>query len=32
MEAPLTQLEVGGSAVRLAGVEQPKPRCSSCQT
>jgi menaquinol-cytochrome c reductase iron-sulfur subunit len=33
MEAPLTQLEVSGSAAaRLAGVEQPKPRCSSCQT
>jgi menaquinol-cytochrome c reductase iron-sulfur subunit len=32
MEAPLTQLGVSGSAARLAGVEQPKPRCSSCQT
>jgi menaquinol-cytochrome c reductase iron-sulfur subunit len=35
MEAPLTQLEVNGSAARLAGVglsERPKPRCSSCQT
>jgi menaquinol-cytochrome c reductase iron-sulfur subunit len=32
MESPLTQLDVSGSAARLAGVEQPKPRCSSCQT
>jgi menaquinol-cytochrome c reductase iron-sulfur subunit len=35
MESPLTQLEVSGSAARLAGVglpERPKPRCSSCQT
>jgi Rieske Fe-S protein len=31
-EPPLTQLEVGGSSVRLAAVEQPKPRCSSCHT
>lgn len=29
---PLTQLEVNGPAARLAAVEQPKPRCSSCQT
>jgi menaquinol-cytochrome c reductase iron-sulfur subunit len=29
---PLTQLEVNGSAAKLAAVEQPKPRCSSCQT
>ena len=29
---PLTQLEVNGSAARLATVEQPKPRCSSCPT
>ena len=29
---PLTQLQVNGSATRLAAVEQPKPRCSSCQT
>jgi Rieske Fe-S protein len=29
---PLTQLEVGGPSARLAAVEQPKPRCSSCQT
>jgi menaquinol-cytochrome c reductase iron-sulfur subunit len=35
MESPLTQLEVSGSAARLADVglpERPKPRCSSCQT
>jgi menaquinol-cytochrome c reductase iron-sulfur subunit len=35
MEPPLTQLEMSGSATRLAGVglsERPKPRCSSCQT
>ena len=32
MDPPLTQLEVSGSAARLAGVEQPKARCSSCQT
>ncbi|HEY6412774.1 MAG TPA: Rieske 2Fe-2S domain-containing protein [Edaphobacter sp.] len=29
---PLTQLEVNGSAARLAAIEQPKPRCGSCQT
>ena len=29
---PLTQLEVNSSATRLAAVEQPKPRCSSCPT
>jgi len=29
---PLTQLEINGPAARLAAVEQPKPRCSSCQT
>jgi menaquinol-cytochrome c reductase iron-sulfur subunit len=32
LERPLVQLEVSGSAARLAGVEQPKARCSSCQT
>src|SRR6202046_2443680 len=32
MEPPLTQIEVSGSTARLAGVEQPKPRCSSCPT
>ena len=32
LERPLVQLEVSGSAQRLAGVEQPKARCSSCQT
>jgi len=29
---PLTQLEINGPATTLAAVEQPKPRCSSCQT
>src|SRR5882724_7038426 len=30
-EPPLTQIE-GSPAVRLAAIEQPKSRCSSCQT
>jgi len=30
-EPPLTQIE-GSPAARLAVIEQPKPRCSSCQT
>jgi Rieske Fe-S protein len=29
---PLVQLETDSPAVRLANIEQPKPRCSSCQT
>lgn len=32
LERPLTQLEVGDAATRLAGVDRPKARCSSCQT
>ena len=31
VEPPLTQIE-GSSAAKLATIEQPKPRCSSCQT
>jgi menaquinol-cytochrome c reductase iron-sulfur subunit len=30
-DMPLTQID-GSPAARLAGLEQPKPRCSSCQT
>jgi Rieske Fe-S protein len=30
-KASLIQLETSGPAARLAGVEKPKPRCSSCQ-
>jgi Rieske Fe-S protein len=32
LEQPLTQLEGSDSAARLAGMERPKARCSSCQT
>jgi Rieske Fe-S protein len=32
LEQPLVQLDVSGSAARLAGMERPKARCSSCQT
>jgi menaquinol-cytochrome c reductase iron-sulfur subunit len=28
---PLTQIE-GSPAARLAAIDQPQPRCSSCQT
>jgi Rieske Fe-S protein len=31
VELPLTQIVGAGSAERLAAVEQPKPRCGSCQ-
>jgi Rieske Fe-S protein len=31
VERPLTQIVGAGSAKRLAAVEQPKPRCGSCQ-
>jgi menaquinol-cytochrome c reductase iron-sulfur subunit len=31
VERPLTQIVGTGSAKRLAAVEQPKPRCGSCQ-
>jgi nitrite reductase/ring-hydroxylating ferredoxin subunit len=31
LERPLTQITGAGSAKRLAAVEQPKPRCGSCQ-
>jgi menaquinol-cytochrome c reductase iron-sulfur subunit len=31
MEPPLTQIVRAGSAERLAALEQPKPRCGSCQ-
>lgn len=31
VEFPLTQIAGAGSARRLAAVEQPKPRCGSCQ-
>jgi len=31
VELPLTQITGVGSAKRLAAVEQPKPRCGSCQ-
>src|ERR1700723_530756 len=31
VERPLTQIVGAGSAKRLAAMEQPKPRCGSCQ-
>jgi menaquinol-cytochrome c reductase iron-sulfur subunit len=31
-ESPLTQIESSSSAAKLATVEQPKPRCSTCQS
>jgi menaquinol-cytochrome c reductase iron-sulfur subunit len=31
-ESPLTQIEASSSAAKLAAVEQPKPRCSTCQS
>jgi hypothetical protein len=31
LERPLTQIRGADSAKRLAAVEQPKPRCGSCQ-
>jgi menaquinol-cytochrome c reductase iron-sulfur subunit len=31
-ESPLTQIEGSSSAAKLAAVEQPKPRCSTCQS
>jgi len=29
---PLIQMELGGSAKKLAAIEKPKPRCGSCPT
>jgi menaquinol-cytochrome c reductase iron-sulfur subunit len=31
-ESPLTQIEGSSSTAKLAAVEQPKPRCSACQS
>ena len=31
-ESPLTQIQPSGAAAKLATLDQPTPRCSSCQT
>jgi len=31
-ESPLTQIQPSGTAAKLATLDQPTPRCSSCQT